>query len=169
MTRIRPKTILFGIVLCLALGLVAQGCGSSDGSDSNAASGASTQGEQAALTKAEYVKQADKICRDAVAERTEAFLAKFRALRSEGKQMTPQVEAKAVEEIFVPTMSTMVDELEALEPPAAQAEELEAIVASYRDSVELAEEDPENALPPGLFEEPAELARDFGFQWCAEL
>ena len=135
---------------------VAAGCGSSHGSDP--------------LTKEDFIKQGDAICRnvDKVQEIGVAAYAK--------SHPSLNVNSKAGEETMVlqaglPPIATAAKQIEELDPPAGDEKKLEAIVEGWHQGLELGERDPTAIIErtSNPFGKSDRLAADYGFKDCSEI
>ena len=124
MSITKVVALLVGVAL---LALVAVGCGSSDDDTG------STESE-ATLTKAEFVKQANAICK-AGNDEIEA------AIEEDGEPKNEAEGEEFIEETVLPAVANQVEEISELGyPEGKDGEEAEAIVASAEENVEEAEE-----------------------------
>lgn len=142
------KLIALGVV-CLAL--LAAGCGGNDSTS---------------LTKAEFIKQGDAICKETDKSQNQ----KIRAYLAENPK-TPSTKANTEKVISVafPQIKAEVEELAALDPPSGDEEEIEAIVAGVEEGLEEAEKNPVSTNKTGAgnpFDEVGKLARKYGFKEC---
>jgi hypothetical protein len=143
-------------VLIFALALAMAGCGGDD--------------DQPALTKAEFIKQADKICKEADQARYKVIA---RVTKERVSQQNLQFDSETEEDILT----------EGLEPTQKQAEEIrdlgapegdEQTIEAYLESLEEAVEEAEAGTLSDLdkvknpFNEPDELATAYGFKACRE-
>lgn len=133
-----------------------------------------TSGEEASenpltsgpLTKAEFVKQGDEICKAIPA----AYQEKLQALQKEskGKKLTKAEEA---EKAAVPPLYTAAEELEALEPPSGEEQKVEAMIDALEAAAKGVEKEPTAELsgPKSPFAEFQKLTREYGFKFCSQL
>lgn len=143
-----------GAVIVSVLGLIA-GCGGG---------GASERG----VTKAEFVKRANSICKERVDELARSYTDLAEEVeRGEVKQT--QAAAKFVNAIFLPGVRQEIAKLERLTPPEEHAEQIAAILAAGRTGVRRAE-----GTEPGVlfrqadyaFNDLNRLARAYGLRMC---
>jgi hypothetical protein len=149
------KQIFLTSVLVLAAALFMAGCGGGDDKAST-------------LTKAEFLKQGDAICKKAdKAQETEfAVYAKAHSKNLETKTGREKL-------ILVAGLRPVLaeaEELAALGVPSGDEKEVEAIVTGIKEAVKKAEKNPQSveALSKNPFEEVDELSREYGFKICAE-
>jgi hypothetical protein len=147
--------VVVGAVL-IAAALVVAGCGggSSTGSDNGAA-----------LTKAQFVKQANAVCKKGQQERE----AGVNELAEEVKPGADpgELPKKGLVEAIIGPLHNMVENLAALPAPEGDEEQVEEIVEAYRKPVEEIEEDENVAFNGALFEEASEKALKYGLEDCA--
>jgi hypothetical protein len=140
-----------GIAVCLTLVLLAAGCGGS--SDSSA------------LTKQQFVQQANKICLEGSAKRGQ--IVNEATAKLSGKKVTRAQQESLVEEVIEPyeEQTARLDELEA---PAGDEEKVEAIVAAMEAASERVKASPETALTGDLpFKKANKLAEGYGLDKCS--
>lgn len=128
----------------LALSLIMGGCGSSDG--------------EAALSKAEFLLDANAICA------TAGDVDPGRAL---GRHPSPTEIARFVRGVVVPTIQDEVDGIRALIPPQGDEEEISAILDSAQAAIDEVQAHPGavNARP-NPFRESTRLAHAYGLDAC---
>lgn len=146
---------IFPFALAFLSLLLVSGCGSSE--------------SQPALTKAEFIKKGDAICRK-VDEKQEAGLKTYPKSHRSVDLNTKEGEEKVVLAVGLPPILTAADELEQLGPPAADKEKIEAIVKGLRQGVAMGKKDP-LAVAEGTsnpFSEPDRLAAAYGFKACSQ-
>lgn len=133
----------------LTLCLVAAGCGGSD---------------EEALTKSEFVKQGNSICKEAEAER-------FKILSKEGENYDPngdvQAQQAALIEATIPTYEQAAQRLAELEPPEEMADTVDALVAAMEEAGEQAKANPQTAIVSNVqFKEANQKAEDLELEAC---
>jgi hypothetical protein len=146
---------LFGVV---AVALIAAGCGSS--SDDSTSS----------LTKAEFVSQADAICKKGNTEVETEFEDFTKENGLENKKPTEAQEIELAETILTPNVKDQSEELRALEAPSGDEDEITAMLDSLDEGVEEAEADPQ-ALLSGKsepFKPASKLAKEYGLTECGQ-
>ena len=132
-----------------------------------AACGSSSDSTTTALTKAEFLKQGNAICRKGNEEIGKAAEKKFP--RSGGKPNQKELEQFASQTI-VPNIQSQVQQISELPAPEGDEEQVEAIVEEAEASAEKAAEDPsvmikDNGEDP--FAKTNELAGEYGLTACA--
>jgi hypothetical protein len=147
--------MLFG---ALAIAMIAVGCGSSDDSTSS-------------LTKAEFIAQADAICKKGNAEIESDFeaFAKENGLK-ENQEPSKAQGVELVETTLVPNIQGQADELRALDPPSEDEAEVTAMLDSLDEGIEEAEADPEAlfASKTDPFGPANKIAKEYGLKVCGE-
>jgi hypothetical protein len=114
-----------------ATAVIAAGCGSSGDSTSS-------------LTKAEFIKQGDAICKKGNKEIEEGFESFAKQNDIPQNQEPSKAEGKElVETVLVPSVSSQSEELRALAAPSGDEAEITAMLDSLDEGLEEAEEDPE--------------------------
>ncbi len=139
----------------LAMAIALAGCGGGDES--------STTPE--ALSKDEFIAQADQICADA----NDSLETAIDDASSSG-QPSPEVLTQLITDTLLPTVQGAVDQIRTLAAPTGEEEQVAEILDSFDRSIEDARADPEAALnSTSPFEEAEQLAADFGLQECDKL
>lgn len=138
----------------LASLLLLAGCGSGGTSSETAA----------ALTKAQYVKQADAICAK-VEKRQLKLVGAFQKLHL---KQSPSSELKLVRFAGIPPLDTQAEELAALSPPTTEAKEASAFIKAFEAGVAEAEKNPGLLLKINQdpFAKARALASSYGFKVC---
>jgi len=152
------RKALWLLVLALATGLIAAGCGDDDDD------GGDEGGE--ALTEQEFITQADQICSDGDAE----IEAEEQQFFGQGEPTQAEIERYATD-VFVPGVQSQIDGIRGLEPP----EEIEGEVTEFLDTAQTAldgvEEDPSafgDQQGEDPFAEATQMASDLGLRVCAQ-
>jgi hypothetical protein len=133
-----------------AAAIVASGCGSGDDSE-------------AALTKAQFIKQGDQICAKFQEEQ-------LKGLREYAKEHPNAGQDDLVVFVGLPPINKAIEGLESLNPPPADEAEVETMITAMEDAVDKAEADPQ-AIVSGEsnpFDKADRLAAEYGFKVCAE-
>jgi hypothetical protein len=151
------KALLAGLAVLAALGMIVTGCGSDD-------DGETTE----TLTKAEFIKQGDAICKKASEESqsgAEEF-AKENDFTLE-KASKDQIE-EAVVEVLVPNLNQQAEDLEALGAPEGDEEQAEEIIVALEDAADKIEDEPKLIFEGEALAEPGKLAGAYGFKVCGQ-
>lgn len=150
----------FALFAVLAIAAIAAGCGSSDDNDSTAS-----------LSKAEFVKQGNAICRKGNAQ-IESGFEEFAEKHHLKKNQKPSKEVleEATETVVIPKVKAQVEGIRALGTPEGDEGEVDEILSGAEEGIEEAEEDPaafaESESPK--FKEVNKKARAYGLTVCAE-
>jgi hypothetical protein len=120
----RKPGLLF---VLLTFGAFVAACGSGSGSSSST--------ETSALTKAQFIKEADVICRKADEEQLEY-------LSREGKAKPKPGLEELIVNVSVPPAEKEIKAIEELSAPNGDEREVEAIIREFRQAVKKTEENP---------------------------
>lgn len=141
-----------GLLLLLAAGVLA-GCGSGGGSGSP-------------LTKAEYVAQGNKIC----ARETKKVEAEIEEYAGEHnlryREPTKKDYEKEAEEVFVPVVERKIDQLQELEPPAKDEQEIAKMLAAAEKGLQEGQSEPFTLISGQALAEARKLATEYGLKEC---
>jgi hypothetical protein len=163
-------------IACLAAAaILIGGCGSNDSSsnaDATAPAGETTAASSAAtgpLTKAEFVKQADKICQEGLREKDTAISAALNTLKeapSTKSEAGRKTGGKIVLLAILHVYGGIVDQLAELTPPKGDEASTEQIVQKYEAAMQSAEQDPEAASNHNPFQTGDKAAEAYGITSC---
>jgi hypothetical protein len=153
------RSSFFAAMACsLAVAAIATGCGS--GSDT------------VALTKSEFVRRGDAICKKVDAKRQAGYEEYLRA--HGGKQVSTfgkSAQVELIESIALPPIQTEVDELEALDVPDGTAgDEATRIIEDLEKAIREVKSAPTSVLDPqsNPFNDVGKFAREYGFDICGQ-
>jgi hypothetical protein len=151
------KLLTAALAAAFLVALVA-GCGGGD----------ETTDETVTLTKAEFIKQGDAICKQAgdQSEKEAEEFAEENGFTLE-KANEEQLE-EAVTEVLVSNLRQQAEDLDALGAPEGDEEQVEEILVSLEGAADEIEEEPSIVFEEEVFDEPNELAQDYGFKVCGE-
>lgn len=154
------RKLLTAAVAAAALVMLVAGCGGGDETTDE------TSGETVTLTKAEFIKQGDAICKkanDQSEEEAEEFAEEndFTLESASDEQLE-----EAVAEVLVPNLKQQAEEINALGAPEGDEEQVEEITVSLEGAAEEIGDDPKIIFDEEVLEEPGELAEDYGFKVC---
>jgi hypothetical protein len=160
-----------GLAALFAAVLVAivAGCGGG-GSSSGSSSGDTSGGEEAALTKKQFIAKADGICEskdEELNQEVEKYV-KEEGL-SETKKPSKDQEIELVENYVVPNIRSQGEEIGDLSAPEGDEETIEKIVTSLEEGADEAEEDPESIVGGNTtnpFETATKEAQAYGMKVC---
>jgi hypothetical protein len=155
------------LVALLGLGLVVAGCGSSSSSSS---SNTSSTAAASALTKPEYVKQGNAICKASNAKRKAAFIAYAKA--HHWKLNSPLTKAQDIQlatAIAIPSIQATISAIKALVPPNSDQAQVTAMLAAAQQDLDRAKKDPlVLATSGGQFADSGKLLHAYGLTSCAK-
>jgi hypothetical protein len=152
-----PKPLFPLLLICLATALVAAGCGG---------------GGDAHLTKAEFIKQADRICGRAEGKKTTRLQAYFLKIHpGPGNPFTHAEALVLAKKVTLPPIRAATKQISELATPEGDEEKIDAFVKSLEEASDRSEEQAEGPSKPGQktvdsFAEAAKLAREYGFKTC---
>lgn len=152
-----PRTAL-ALLLACALAGFAIGCGDDDDSGGGGES----------LSKAEYIKMGDQICREGDKEIERSARERFGDAQ---QQPSRDKLVGFIEDDVVPNIENQISELRELSPPEGDEDTVNAIYDSADESIEAVKESPEKAVAEGAsnpFAETNKLATDYGFKACGD-
>jgi hypothetical protein len=154
----RPSLALAALATSGALALA--GCGGDDDTATTASGGAEAGGASGpALTKDQFIAQADAIC--AAGDRT--IEEAIEALGRGGEPSPADLHQFSI--IAVPAIQQEVDAIEALPPPEGDEDEVEAILAAVQKGIDEIRSDP-TSIESDPLAEADRLAEDYGLEQC---
>jgi ABC-type Fe3+-hydroxamate transport system substrate-binding protein len=148
-------------VLLVALAVVSAvliaGCGGG---------GEETADANETLTKAEFIKQGDEICKE-VGRQREEQMEKFGkengfTLETANKKQLEEL----VTEVAIQTLRQQTEKFRALGLPVGEEEEAEAIIVAWESATKEVESNPGIAVVEDPLDAADALARDYGFKFC---
>ena len=145
------QTVFLPALLLSMTALVA-GCGGDDDGD-----GAD---EPAAVSKTDFVTQANKIC----AEGNEVISSA--ATEIAGEPTDEQI-TEFADEVLVPNIQGQHDDIEALGAPEGDEDEVQAILDALQEGIDTVEADPSTITSSDPFGDASQLAGDYGLEECA--
>ncbi len=138
----------------LALALLAAGVGAGCGG-----------GDEEPLSKAEYIKQGDAICKKAAAELEKDAKAKLPS----GKKPSEEQLTSFTEEVLKPNAQGQINDLRDLTPPEGDGDKLNGIYDEVEGALAKVEDDPKILLSnEDPFAAPSKKAADYGFKECSK-
>jgi len=152
------KASLAALAALVALAAVVTGCGG----------GGDTTEATVTLTKTEFIKQGDAICKkgNEESEKEAEEFAEDNDFELE-KASKEQLE-EAVSEVLVPSLERQTEELGELGAPEGDEDKVEAIIVSLEDATGEIEDDPGLVFQDGVLKKPSQLADSYGFKVCGE-
>lgn len=164
------RKFVAAILAVLAIAVVAAGCGG--GGDSTDSTGGTTTTDEssesgAAPTRAVFVKEADKICKDAETNLVEELTdyAEANGISTE-KEPDDDQKVELTEKVVLPNLRGQAEKLEALTPPEGDEATIEELTSSLSGAVAEAEEDPSVALDGNLLDDASKKAQAYGLHDC---
>jgi hypothetical protein len=153
------KASLLALAVLAAFVALIAGCGGGDDT---------TDSATVTLTKAEFIKQGDAICKEGN-EENEAEAEKY----AEENGFTLEKASKdqleeAVGEVLVPSLNRQAEELDGLGAPEGDEDKVEEIVVALEDATAEIEDDPSLVFEGKTLEEPNKLADAYGFKVCGQ-
>jgi hypothetical protein len=139
----------------LATGLIAAGCGGDDDDDDGGDGGE-------ALSKEEFVSQANQICTDGNAEVETAATETF-----QNGQPTPEEEEAFVTDTVLPSVQGQIDQIRALGIPEGDEDEVNGFLDEAEAIVDEAEADPQTFFQGDPFAEVNDDLTAYGLTACA--
>lgn len=157
----KPRILL--LLLAVAIAAVLTGCGGSDGSEDT-------------LTKAAFIKQADKICERRGEEMYARLSTYVKEQPNEGAGMSQdELFAGAMRDILLPSVEAKIAEVESLGGPSRDGQEVEAYLAAMEDgladvkegeSTEYVELNDSLVELEERFNRAERIGREFGMKIC---
>ncbi len=142
---------LAAVVIALAVGGIAAGCGSSN-SDSSTST--------AAISEAEFQAKANQICKQGNAEADAA-----------GKKLGNNINQAQLEsfvtDTLVPNIEKQVDGVEALGAPAGEEAQVQQLITVTRADIAQLKSDPSKIQDDHLFDDSNKQANALGLTECA--
>jgi hypothetical protein len=155
--------------LVLTLIVTASGCGSGD---SDATAGGAAGVSIGDLTKAEFVKEANEICKrgsDQIHDESEPF--RERQGLDAGVALTRKQEEEFVAEVVVPSIQAQAEGVAELGAPEGELGEVAAIVERLEKVAKAGERDPGSILQEGNgnpISEVNAVAKAYGVEECTQ-
>jgi len=123
------------------------------------------------LTKAEFLRKGDALCKKINDGRSAAIQIAFAKARKQGRLPAAK---KVTEEIYVSALLAPLeqeaDELSELGVPKGEEDEENAIVEGLEKAIEKSKKNPDRAFRPNAdpFSKVAKRAKEYGFEVCAQ-
>ncbi|HEU5104604.1 MAG TPA: hypothetical protein VFU11_02060 [Solirubrobacterales bacterium] len=153
------KQVFIFVFAALIIALAAAGCGGS------------SDDETSSLTKAQFIKQGDAVCKEVEEKRGKAigdFYDKEEARSAQ--ELGAKGQEKLVLEVALPPVKGLEGELEALGAPEGDESEIEAMFKALDQAIAEVEKNPNSVLASAEspFDKPGELATKYGFETCLQ-
>jgi hypothetical protein len=153
----RLSLVLAVVGVC---GALAVGCGGGDDTSTTVSTSSSTTVASApALTKEQFIAQADAIC----AAGDKSINSAIKALGSTGQPSQADLQQFAT--VAVPTLQEEVDAIGALPPPGGDTDEVSAILDAVQNGVDQIKSDP-SSIESDPLQDASQLAQEYGLQEC---
>ena len=153
--------LLTAAAAAAVLAMLIAGCGGGD----------ETTDETVTLTKTEFIKQGDAICKEGNEEIEKGF-EEFAQENDIPQNQEPSKEqgAEIVETVILPNIQEQSEEIRELGAPEGDEEQVDELLDSLEDAVAAGEDDPESLFEDDSdpFGEVNQLATDYGFKVCGE-
>jgi hypothetical protein len=166
----RNRIVIIAALVCAAFALAVAGCGGGDDSSTTSSTIAGASGASgvsgAALTKDQFVQQADQICKTSNQAVDQAANQLFG-----GQKPTDQQVTQFTTTTLVPAIQGEIDGITALTPPAGDEDEIQAILDAVSGAVDKITADPSLVLASnnnGPFAEADQLAQAYGLKVCGQ-
>lgn len=152
------------VTAALASGAIAAGCGGGDSSASE--SGSSTAIAASAITRTQFVEQANSICVRGKARLFKQLAAYQRQHADESKS---EVAAVAARTILRPSVQDQIQSIVSLGAPRGDVEEIEAFLVALSKGIDevVARQSSSFALTRQLLRPAGNQARKYGIEQCA--
>jgi hypothetical protein len=146
------------LAVLVAVAAVVAGCGSD--SDTSAS-----------LTKAQFIKQADAICK----KENAAIETEFEKFAKENniptnKEPNKEQGEELVEQVLIPNVKNQSEQIRDLGAPSGEEDRVETLLDTLDEGIEEAEDDPAALFTAKTdpFGKANKLAREFGLEACGE-
>jgi hypothetical protein len=168
---IKPQLPISVALVCAAFVLAAAGCGGGDDSSSTTTPGATTISGTttvtgAALSKDDFIKQADAICKASNDEVDAQAQQVFGGQKPTTAQLT-----QFINNTLVPSAEDEINGIDALTPPAGDEDEVQAIIDAVNAAIDKVKADPQSVAASnnnGAFAEADRLAVAYGLKVCGQ-
>lgn len=147
---------VLGSILCLlaALSLLFAGCGGGDDETTSS------------LTRAQFIKQGNAICKKAEEEKGKAIRALLAKVKP-NQQFSQERKEQLVLTVILPPYEQMTEDLKGLGAPEGDEEKVEAIIKEMEKAAKETKADPSVAVTSVReFEEANKLATKYGLTSC---
>jgi hypothetical protein len=155
---VHRRLLISALLLILIAAVSTAGCGGD--------SGTTTSQTEPRLSKAEFIKKGNALCKKAVGEESEVFV-KFsqEEERQPGNLAVSELEDFATDTIL-PIAERMIEELSELKPPRPDQAEFDQVIAKFESGMEVAEETPSDFLSGKAFKAADDAADSYGLTAC---
>jgi hypothetical protein len=140
--------------------MAVSGCGS------DSSTGSDSSDEPVALSKPQFVKQANEICSEGLKEKDKAVASSLKELSASGGSPKPKELEKAIEESVFPSYRKLIDSLGELGAPKGDEAQVEKMIAEYEAAMQSAEAEPAKAIKQNMFASADKNAEGYGLKNC---
>lgn len=153
--------------------------GGSDGSSDGSGAGSQSSGSgsnETDISKKEFIRKAEAICTEVSQKAAAAATAMIKDLDNPKAGFEELIERsdEVVNEILAPRYGEEIERIRALGYPSGDEAQIEAMLVSFEETIERAEEDPKGfselntveGNPENPYEREDSLARRYGFEVC---
>jgi hypothetical protein len=126
-------------------------------------------GDSASISKAEFTKKAEAACKkgeESIRKDFKVFAAKY----GSAKKPTKAELAALANAVFSGTIEAEVRELQAIDIPSGDEEQVEALIDAREESLKGVEAEPEEAIADSkkVFGKASKLAKEYGLEACSQ-
>ncbi len=121
--------------------------------------------DEPALTKSQYVKQANQVCKEGLHEKDQ----KVKAVAEQKGQEAladPEAAQSLIEEAVIPTYDSTIEELKELTPPVNDEETIAKMIGKYDSAMQATKSDPAAAFEKNPFAQADKSAAGYGLSSC---
>ncbi len=156
------RSSLYGglaVAAVLTVGLVLVACGSSNNSSTSTT---------AALTKAEFLKKGNAICKKGNQQINQAANQQFGTKKRPKGPPSKSAQTKFATDAVIPSIQSQINQIKALGAPTGDEAKVNAIVTGAQGALDQAKKDPTVLLSngPGPFKQVNKLTKAYGLTVC---
>jgi hypothetical protein len=171
MLRIFLSVKVLFVLAGMSAALIVAGCGGS-GNSTNGDLGEVTV-ETSSLSKAEFMKRADAICKTNKAQLIHEYKLFVTSALAEAKSNSASKsdekasQRKLVDTLVVPSFEKDIEEISALGAPKGDEQEITSLLDSLKKELERLQQDPSKVLDAS-FARTSKMAQAYGLSGCAD-
>ncbi|HXR30386.1 MAG TPA: hypothetical protein VN752_04545, partial [Solirubrobacterales bacterium] len=153
------KQLIAVVAGALALVVLVAGCGGGDDAEGEVTT--------ASISKAEFAKQADAVCKEGE-KQVEKDFSVYLKEHEDITKPTEEDYAELVEVVLAPHVEEEIDGIRELGAPAGDEDQVEELLEAREESLEAAKEEPELVVTDStkVFGEWRKLAQTYGLEAC---
>jgi hypothetical protein len=166
----RNRTVIIAALVCAASALAVAGCGGGDDSSSTTSAAstvsAATSATGAPLTKEEFIKQADALCKASNNEVDAQAQQVFGGQQPTNAQLT-----QFINETLIPSAEDEIAGIDALTPPAGDEDAVQAIIDAVNTAIDKVKANPQAVAASNnnaVFADADRLAVAYGLKVCGQ-